>query len=104
RCATVAYQQLNRASGKVFETDEQFEKALAEKIRARKKKLSPHFTTGAPYKIPVVVHVIHNGEAVGVGRNISDAQILSQLEVLNNDFKRLNTDAVNTPAEFTPVA
>ncbi|HET9055147.1 MAG TPA: zinc metalloprotease, partial [Cyclobacteriaceae bacterium] len=39
-----------------------------------------------------------------VGRNISDAQILSQLDVLNKDFNRLNTDAVNTPSEFVPVA
>src|SRR5690606_8674897 len=27
--------------------------------------------------IPVVVHVIHSGQAVGVGRNISDAQVMS---------------------------
>ncbi len=30
--------------------------------------------------IPVVVHVIHSGQAVGVGRNISDARVLSQLK------------------------
>ena len=35
--------------------------------------------------IPVVVHVMHTGEAVGVGKNISDAQILSQIDVLNED-------------------
>lgn len=104
RCATVEYQQLNRASGKILETDEQFEKALAEKIRARKKNQSSKSIAGAPYQIPVVVHVIHNGEAVGVGRNISDAQILSQLEVLNNDFNRFNSDAAQTPAEFAAVA
>lgn len=38
--------------------------------------------------IPVVVHVIHSGQAVGVGRNISDARILSQIKVLNEDFRR----------------
>jgi gliding motility-associated-like protein len=52
----------------------------------------------------VVIHVIHNGEAIGQGSNISEAQILSQLEVLNLDFKRLNTDAADTPPEFLPVA
>jgi hypothetical protein len=31
--------------------------------------------------IPVVVHVVHYGEAVGGGRNISTAQILSQIDV-----------------------
>lgn len=54
--------------------------------------------------IPVVVHVIHNGEAVGVGRNISDAQIQSQIAVLNEDYRRLNSDRTNTLAEFTGVA
>src|SRR5690606_26343498 len=57
-----------------------------------------------PYQVPVVVHVIHNGEPVGVGANIPDAQILSQLQVLNEDFKRLNADASETPAMFAPVA
>ncbi len=39
-------------------------------------------------RIPVVVHVIHNGEAIGTGRNISVAQIQSQINVLNQDFRR----------------
>lgn len=54
--------------------------------------------------IPVVVHVLHRGEPVGIGRNISDAQILSQIDVLNEDFRRLNADRFNTPAAFQPVA
>lgn len=54
--------------------------------------------------IPVVFHIVHNGEPVGTGPNISDAQVLSQLEVLNEDFRRLNADTVNTPNVFKPVA
>ncbi len=50
--------------------------------------------------IPVVVHVIHNGENLGVGANISDAQIQSQIEVLNQDFRRLNSDVLFSPAPF----
>jgi hypothetical protein len=56
------------------------------------------------YKIPVVVHVIHQGETVGLGTNISDEQILSQIEVLNEDFNRMNADTVNTPLFFRNVA
>ncbi|MFD2551596.1 immunoglobulin-like domain-containing protein [Bizionia sediminis] len=41
--------------------------------------------------IPVVVHVIYSN----ANENISDAQILSQIKVLNDDFRRLNTDADN---------
>lgn len=38
--------------------------------------------------IPVVVHVIHQGEVVGEGSNLSHEQILSQIAVLNEDFRR----------------
>ena len=50
--------------------------------------------------IPVVVHVIYRTEA----QNISDAQILSQIEVLNEDFGRANSDRNQTPALFQEVA
>jgi hypothetical protein len=50
--------------------------------------------------IPVVVHVIHNGENVDVGDNISEAQIQSQINVLNQDFRRLNSGALFSPAPF----
>ncbi len=46
--------------------------------------------------IPVVVHVLYKTAA----QNISDAQIASQLTVLNNDFRKLNTEWPNTPSEF----
>ncbi|RAJ15007.1 T9SS-dependent choice-of-anchor J family protein [Olleya aquimaris] len=39
--------------------------------------------------IPVVVHVFHNGETVGTGPNITDAQVISQITVLNEDYRRL---------------
>ncbi len=44
--------------------------------------------------IPVVVHVMHNGEPIGVGPNISDAQILSQIDILNEDYRLLNSDSL----------
>ena len=42
--------------------------------------------------IPVVVHVVYGNST----ENISDAQILSQMDVLNADFRRTNSDADNT--------
>jgi hypothetical protein len=54
--------------------------------------------------IPVVVHVLHDGENIGDGRNISAAQIQSQIDVLNEDFRRLNPNRVNTPGGFLPIA
>ncbi len=48
--------------------------------------------------IPVVVHVLFNTGQ----QNISDAQIMSQMVVLNQDFARLNADTNQTPAPFKP--
>lgn len=42
--------------------------------------------------IPVVVHVVYNNST----ENISDAQIQTQIDVLNDDFRRLNADADGT--------
>ena len=50
--------------------------------------------------IPVVVHVIYNTTT----ENISDAQILSQITVLNNDFRKMNADVSGTPSVFQPFA
>ena len=52
--------------------------------------------TGIVYTIPVVVHVVYRTAA----ENISDAQVQSQIAVLNEDFRLLNTDNVNTPSLF----
>jgi hypothetical protein len=56
--------------------------------------------TAAVVNIPVVVHVVYNTAA----QNISDAQIQSQIAVLNEDFRRLNADKVNTPSAFATTA
>ena len=49
--------------------------------------------------IPVVVHVVWNTAE----QNISDAQIASQIDVLNRDFRRVNPDVNSTPAPFLPL-
>jgi hypothetical protein len=81
-----------------------FESWMKKKITARRSQNLAGARTSTAYKIPVVVHIIHNGEAVGAGTNISDAQVMSQIKVLNDDYQRLNADAANTPAEFAAVA
>ncbi len=57
-------------------------------------------STRSVITIPVVVHVVYNTGA----ENISDAAINSQIEILNEDFRRMNADAVNTPDHFTDEA
>ena len=41
------------------------------------------------YTLPLVVHVIHRGAPIGVEENISDAQILSAVHALNEDFRKV---------------
>ncbi|WP_435522571.1 hypothetical protein [Chryseobacterium indoltheticum] len=51
--------------------------------------------------IPVVVHVLYKTAQ----QNISDAQILSQITALNQDFRKQNTDfSTVVPAAFQPNA
>lgn len=50
--------------------------------------------------IPVVIHVLYNTPA----QNISDAQIQSQLDVLNKDFQKTNEDVGNVPKAFAEYA
>lgn len=50
-------------------------------------------------EIPIVVHVLYNTDQ----ENISDAQIQSQIDVLNEDFRRLNDNANNNWAQAADV-
>ena len=57
-------------------------------------------TAAVTYTLPVVVHIIHNGEAVGTGPNISQAQVQSQLDVLNEDYRNRNANGAAVPGPF----
>ncbi len=51
---------------------------------------------GIVYVIPIVFHILHNYG----GENISDAQVLDQVRILNRDFRRLNADTINLVPAF----
>jgi len=93
RCATDEMDSLLRASFPGTESKEDFEAWVQEAVAVAQQ----HKVIGGVYQIPVVFHVIHNGEAVGVGSNVSQAAIQSQIDVLNEDFRRiLGTNGYNT--------
>ena len=50
-------------------------------------------------KIPVVIHVIHKNthSNIGIGTNISNAQIEDALKILNEDFSKTNPEYPNPP-------
>lgn len=100
RCGIVEVTKIRRDKKVLRESDRQFEDWL----KVRKPSTGARTQSTGTYRIPVVVHIIHKGEAIGSTTNISDAQIASQIAVLNKDFNRLNTDASDTPEEFQLVA
>ncbi|MCB0400320.1 MAG: zinc-dependent metalloprotease [Winogradskyella sp.] len=56
---------------------------------------------GTVYTIPVVVHVLHLGEEEGTGSNISDAQIQSSIDNLNDFYRGLTPNSsVDFEIEF----
>lgn len=88
-CGSTEYEALMQKKYPEMGTNADFEAWLAPKVQAVKnKRLQRTRTTNEVLSIPVVVHIIHNGDAVGTGENISDAQVASQITVLNQDYRR----------------
>lgn len=103
RCATVEYHK-DRQSRGLAASDEVFEAWLAPKVEEIK-RLRLAGRLPSVIRIPVVVHVIHNGDGVGSGENIANGQVLSQITVFNQDFRRMSGTpgfgaGVDTTIEF----
>lgn len=63
------------------------------------------YDRGGVVTIPVVFHIVHKGEDVGVGTNISDEQILDALRIINEDLRKTpgtwgDGDGVDTELEL----
>lgn len=105
RCVSAEYEQSLQEKYTNRATEAEFEAWLAPKVEEARQRLASGRSINAVVTIPVVVHVIHNGDAVGSNENISDARVLSQITVLNNDFRRIlgtpgyNTNAVGADVE-----
>lgn len=50
--------------------------------------------------IPVVIHIVYNSSS----QNISDAQVQSQMDVLNADYRKQNADTSRIPGYFSTLA
>jgi len=74
--------------------------AIEAHTQANQGLMGQHFGNPNVITIPVVVHVVWNTAS----ENLSTAQIQSQIDVLNEDFRRTNPDASNTLAQFQGVA
>ena len=89
----------NRYPGFNQRYDEQYKETVhnAKQIATRKIKISDTINySDTIYTLPVVFHILYNN----IQENINDSLIFNQLEVLNNDFRRLNADTTNTRSFF----
>ena len=102
RCASTEYEKMLQEKNPKRKTDSQFEAWLAPLVQ--KNTAMRTAQTTAVITIPVVVHVIYNGQAVGTAPNISDLQVQSQITVLNQDFSKtgpgFNTNLVGVDAQI----
>lgn len=103
RCSSTEYEAFLRKHFPGRMTTEQFEAWLAPLIEKERNNKSQN---GNIVTIPVVVHVIHAGQAYGTAPNIIDEQVISQITVMNQDFRRLagtpgfNSNAVGADTQI----
>jgi PKD repeat protein len=105
-CSTMEMDSLLRLKYPGLGKLDEFERVLQRKIVEIKARQAASREVTEVITIPVIVHVIHNGEAVGAGRNLSEAQVKAQIETINEDFRRkpgtrgFNTDARGADVEI----
>ncbi len=80
---------------KLFDAEQIIQQWIASHPQAANRSL-----VAPPDTIPLVVHVVWKTAV----QNISDAQIQSQIDVLNEDFMHTNPDSIHTPAPFLAIA
>ena len=81
------------------EVKSSFEEIELQLQKAIKKGYSKR-SSNAVYQVPLVIHVMHIGEAEGVGNNISDAQIMSGITQINNAFRNVSGQGIDSKIEF----
>jgi len=95
RCSTIENEKRLQAKNPKRSTSTEFENWLAPIIATQREKNLTSKTAIVTYTIPVVIHVIHDGDAINTisshtSENISDAQAISQITVLNQDFGKMS--------------
>lgn len=99
KCGHTEMDHLQMSTNPDYATNRQAVQAFTEKYIAKQKQYGK-VRSGEVITIPCVIHIVYENST----ENISDAQALSQIDVLNEDFRRTNPDAAETPAEFAAVA
>ncbi|WP_460969621.1 M43 family zinc metalloprotease [Spirosoma migulaei] len=87
-CGTMEMDSLRRARYPQLGSLNDFERELQLKMIDIKKKMASGRLAATVITIPIIVHIVHNGEAVGNAHNMTQAQVQSQIVTLNEDYRR----------------
>ena len=97
KCITDEYEEYLQKNDPKRKSNAEFEAWIEGKMIEYQNLQAVSSESGGIIYIPVVVHVIHNGDAYGTNENITDEQVASQITVMNQDFRRmLGTPGYNT--------
>ena len=96
RCGTTQYLQMLENSNPEIAT----KRAKLEKDIQKWIKENPDYQQKTIITIPVVVHIVYASPQ----QNITDAQVQSQIDVLNKDYRRTNIDVIMTPSVWQSIA
>ena len=58
------------------------------------------FRSNDVYQVPIVVHIIHIGEPVGTGSNISDSQVQSAIDGMNETWSNITGNSIDMQIDF----
>lgn len=98
-CATMIADSIRRIKHPELGTLDQFEQWFQQKIKEAKSNNIAH-KKEVSYTLPVIFHVIHNGDSIGSGENISDLQIQSQIDALNENFGNRSADTIKLSTTY----
>ncbi len=79
----------------------QFQQLVSQYLQqnpAQAKMIASSSSNMSGYSIPVIMHVIHGGQAVGTFPNLLQGQLNSQVTVLDNDYAGIGQNVGNYPA------
>lgn len=96
RCGTTeASKEIYQQHPELLKQQDEYNAMLQQKIAAKELQRT---NSDQVYIIPVVFHVLH----VNGAENISDEQILDQINILNRDFRKLNTAEIDSIPKRSP--
>jgi hypothetical protein len=97
KCAAMSvYNNSVSKDPSIINKEMHIENQIQEYINSKSNKLQ----AGTILTIPVVIHIINNGEELGEGPNITDEQAISLITILNREYRLENTDALDDSHPF----